>query len=318
MVPAGAFICEGERAGSAEGWASDRGGYFHGVPRFDVVRAHLQNGRSRSRTWGVVSGPGPLGKSTMRHAVKDFVKRLALRRGLLVRRLPGGRQGDPFSDQGALLSGRDVRTILDVGAWVGETALLYRRRFPSARIHCFEPVPESFARLSNLVAVDPLITVKELAVGDRIEPVELHVNRSAFTSSTLAPAPDVTSYLRANLFEEVVSHQAESTTIDRYCAEASIEHIDILKLDIQGGELAALRGASEMLSRGAISVIYTEVLVAPMYEAQPRLGDVFGLFDMYDYRLFGLYNFAYGADFRLYQMDAILLSPRFKGAPGVS
>ena len=247
-------------------------------------------------------------------SVKRFVKRFALRRGLLVRRLPGGRQGDAFSDQAALLSERDVGTILDVGAYVGETAIIYRRLFPMATVHCFEPVPESFDRLSSMLSGDPLTIVNALAIGDRTQPVELHVNRSAFTSSTMSPAPDVSAYLSQEHFEEVATHRAESTTIDRYCAERGIDHVDVLKLDIQGGERAALRGATKMLSREAISLIYTELLIAPMYEGQGSIGDILGFCEGQGYRLYGLYNFAYGADTRLYQVDAILLSPRFTHA----
>lgn len=43
----------------------------------------------------------------------------------------------PFADQVMLLGAMNVRKILDVGACFGETALLYRRLFPIAEIHCF-------------------------------------------------------------------------------------------------------------------------------------------------------------------------------------
>ncbi len=244
-------------------------------------------------------------------SAKELVKHVAMARGLLVRKLPAGRQGDAFSDQRALLTSREVRTVIDAGAYVGETARHYRHIFPTAAIHCFEPVPDSFRKLSDSLGHDTLIHLNELALGDGPPSVDLHVNRSAATSSTLQADHAVAKYLSPALFEEVMRHRANATTIDRYCAERLIDTVDILKLDIQGGELAALRGASGMLSGAQISVIYTELIIAPMYEAQASVGDVLTYCSSHGYRLYGLYNFAYGADTYLYQMDAILVSPEF-------
>jgi FkbM family methyltransferase len=240
---------------------------------------------------------------------KGTIKRLALRCGVLVRKLPAGRQADPFRDQAALLRGREVRTVFDVGAYVGETALQYRSIFPHAQIHCFEPVPDSFQKLSDKTAGDRRITLNQGAVGAAAGSLEIHVNRSPFTSSTLRPAKETATYIDPSHFEQTVTHQAKVVTVDDYCAEHGIDEIDVLKLDIQGAELAALNGASRMLSRAAIQLVYTEMLVAPMYDQQSRLGEVLNLYEGYGYWLYGLYNLAYGADTRLYQMDAIVVAP---------
>jgi len=239
-------------------------------------------------------------------SAKGLIKQLALRGGVLVRKLPQGRQGDAYADQAALLSGRKVEHILDVGAYVGEAALRYRRIFPEATIHCFEPVPASFEQLEANVGGDPLIRTNNVAVGAGTEPVVMHVNRAAMTSSTLRPASEVDQYLSADYFEEVVAHEAKSTTVDRYCAEHEVDRVDILKLDIQGGELKALQGSTEMMSRGAISLIYLELLLAPMYEGQSGVGELLSFCESKRYRVYGLYNFEYGADTRLFQVDAIL------------
>lgn len=257
----------------------------------------------------MTSTPRRLDPLLVRRA-KGWIKGLALRRGLLVRKLPQGRQGDAFFDQAALLKGRDPHIVFDVGAYLGETALTYRRLFPNATIHCFEPVPESFVKLSAALANEPRVRLNPLVISDGTQPVEMHVNRFAGTSSMLSPSRDVGAYLSSDLFEEVVTHQVRSTTLDSYCADQGVDQIDVLKLDIQGAESTALRGATGLLSRGAISLIYTELLVAPMYEGQGTIGDLLGLCERHGFRLYGLYNFEYGADTRLFQMDAILISPK--------
>ncbi len=53
-----------------------------------------------------------------------------------------------------------------------------------------------------------------------------------------------------------------------------MQHVDVLKLDVQGSELQVLKGASGMLAAGGISLIYAEVHLVEVYEGQPLLHDV--------------------------------------------
>jgi len=53
---------------------------------------------------------------------------------------------------------------------------------------------------------------------------------------------------------------------------AEIRHLDFLKIDIQGAELAVFRGAREKLARTV--AIQTEVSFVTLYENQPALGEV--------------------------------------------
>ena len=46
--------------------------------------------------------------------------------------------------------------------------------------------------------------------------------------------------------------------LDTYLAEKGIEAVALMKLDVEGYELAALRGAAEALERRAVAAIYFE------------------------------------------------------------
>jgi hypothetical protein len=63
----------------------------------------------------------------------------------------------------------------------------------------------------------------------------------------------------------------ETTPLDEVVAAGSI---DFLKMDIQGGELDALRSGSAALSRAVM--IQLEVSFVALYEGQPVFGDVDG------------------------------------------
>jgi hypothetical protein len=54
-------------------------------------------------------------------------------------------------------------------------------------------------------------------------------------------------------------------TLDSFCAAQGINRIDFLKLDVEGHEVAILRGAKDLLELGAISMIQFEFGPANIY-----------------------------------------------------
>ncbi len=100
------------------------------------------------------------------------------------------------------------------------------------------------------------------------------------------------------------------TTVDNYCCGNAISHIDFLKVDVEGHELAVMRGAAEMLKKQAIDYIQFEyggcwidsrTLFMDMYDFLTGYGYVVGkimpegidFYDRYDQRLetFQMANF---------------------------
>lgn len=78
-------------------------------------------------------------------------------------RLPRG--VDLFRDLREALPPLEVRTVLDVGANVGQSARDYLRHWPHARIHCFEPVTATFDALVRNLAGDPRVRCHRVALG---------------------------------------------------------------------------------------------------------------------------------------------------------
>ena len=81
--------------------------------------------------------------------------------------------------------------------------------------------------------------------------------------------------------------EVETTTLDSFCKSEKIKEIDFIHLDVQGGELSVLEGASEILKQSLLAV-YTEVEFTDIYVNQPLFGDLdvylrnqnFTLFDL--------------------------------------
>lgn len=239
--------------------------------------------------------------------LKMYFWRKAYQAGYSIRR----NEENAFPDQVSLLQNIEVRTIFDLGANVGDIAVEYRKLFPQSRVYAFEPLPDLLEILQRKVSGDPCVHIQPVAVSDSLGKTTFHVNAKSDTSSLLetdlSQVPD--SYHAVQRTERRI--EVPIVTLDSFCGEHSIEHIDILKLDIQGAEHAALRGASRLLSEQRIGIIYTEAFMLPFYKDQPLLGDICKLLAQFGYQIHNFYNLSFsGNSGRCTWMDVIFVSPK--------
>ena len=76
----------------------------------------------------------------------------------------------------------------------------------------------------------------------------------------------------------------------------AIDQIDVLKLDLQGSELRALRGAEGLLRRRAIRLVAAEVNFVPLYRDMPLFWNVSAYMLSLGYALNGLYDLHHRRD----------------------
>lgn len=232
----------------------------------------------------------------MGRSLRSALRRLGARRKDL----------DPYLATRALVTA-DAPVIFDVGANVGATARRYRALFPRAAIHCFEPYPPSFARLSAALSGDALVSLHPTALSSAPGRALLNVNRNAETNSLLPSDRRAERYWGEGLLETESEIEVPLQTLDGFCAERSIAGIDVLKIDVQGAEYSVLEGADALLAAARIGVIYMEVIIAPTYVGQRRLVDYLALASEKNYELFDFYN-PTRRNGRLIQSDVIFVS----------
>lgn len=213
---------------------------------------------------------------------------------------------DAFAVQKELFGSRKVHTILDVGAHMGLTAKKYAQLFPEAKIYAVEPFVPSFETLSANVQDIPAVTPLNNAVTDKNETVTLHVNKKHDTNFLLAS--NQAGISADKLVETVSTQDVEGITIDRLAKEHGLSRIDILKMDIQGGELNALKGTTNLLP--TISLIYTEVYFIQQYKEQPHFVDIYQYLRGFGFELQDLYDPYYNGK-KLVWGDAIFTGPNF-------
>lgn len=148
-----------------------------------------------------------------------------------------------------------------------------------ARLTGFEPNPDELAKLP---ASDTLRYLPH-AVGDG-GPATLHLTRHPGFVSTLVPDPAVTAHIHsfAALTEVAAREMVQTVRLDDL---ADLPRIDFLKIDIQGGELAAFRGGGRKLATALC--IQTEVAFTPIYRDQPLFADQDALLRSLGLRFFG-------------------------------
>jgi FkbM family methyltransferase len=214
-----------------------------------------------------------------------------------------------FVDQ-LRIAGGHARTIFDVGAQHGQNALRYYLDFPRARIFAFEPVPQSVARTRREIGgKTDRIEVIASAVAEVAGTLELNLNAHDGTHSRLAIGD---SRYWAGPAVAVGKSDVAATTIDTFMTERRLDDIDILAMDIQGGELPALRGAARAIEAGRIGLIVLEVCFKPLYRDLPLFWEVGDFLETRGFSLFGLYDCVYAAANRnvLCWADAIFVGPR--------
>jgi FkbM family methyltransferase len=169
----------------------------------------------------------------------------------------------------------------DVGANIGQTVLELKERLPDCCIHSFEPFPSVYSELRETCR--GLQGVTPVALGLGSEPATLLVQpRDMSVWSSLAPTDHMPSSRPA---EEV-----RVETIDRYCVQASIDRIDLLKIDTEGFELNVLRGARGMLESQRVGFVYVEVTFDQQDTQHTRFEPVLELLAAQGFRFLGLYE----------------------------
>jgi FkbM family methyltransferase len=117
----------------------------------------------------------------------------------------------------------EPQVIFDIGANVGYTARYFAERYPQARIIAVEPDASNVTLLRENTADYPNITVVAAGIWSRPSHLAL-VNVGAKTSDF--------QFREA----EAGAGTIEAVTVDDLLKLAEADHVDILKIDIEGGE----------------------------------------------------------------------------------
>jgi len=143
-----------------------------------------------------------------------------------------------------------IGTIVDSGANIGQTVLYFASLLPAARIIAYEPGSAARAWLAEGVETNGLSQVTIEALGLGAAPGEMFL-------TAVGPSDRHGAWNRIDAAEgEPVQVAMLDTELERY----QIASLDLWKLDMEGYEIHAVRGAARALAAGRIHAIYAETI----------------------------------------------------------
>ena len=207
----------------------------------------------------------------------------------------------------AILRELDVNCVLDVGANVGQFGRTLRHGGFRGRIASFEPLPEFATKLRRRAAKDHDWHVHEYALGDEETTAEINATPGASLSSLL-PASEFgkewSSKLERSVKEEITVRRLDAVLDE--VLDGIAEPRVYLKLDTQGYDLLAFRGAGDRLPE--ILAMQSEVSCLPIYEGMPQLEEQLGEYRACGFDIAGLYPVSmHRPTLRVLEFDAVMV-----------
>lgn len=215
--------------------------------------------------------------------LRQFIRSLFGLAGLDVRRksaTPG--VPDVYARRGQTLVRfmlqRGVNVLVDVGANEGQYAAGMRALGFKGQMISFEPLDAAFPALRNRCANDGDWRCDQLAIGDSNAEAVIKVAGN-LESSSILPMMDV--HVDAHPPSKYVAEQKVNVTrLDSILPgilKGGEKDRLMLKLDVQGYELKALRGADGIFDQ--VELVDIEVSLLPLYEGQPSLVELIDFFE---------------------------------------
>lgn len=194
----------------------------------------------------------------------------------------------------------------------GHTTREYLDAFPRAKVYGFEPEQGNFARGQALLSgYSGRVRLVNAALSDRSGKEVLNVNTHDGTHSFFEIGE---SEYWDGPAKTTARIEVQSYALDDFCLQNGISHIDILKMDIQGGELKALQGGCGLLKELKIGLVALEVEFHQLYKGQPLFHDVASFLHSLGYRFHKLYDLHY-VNGALSWADAIFLPAQRRAPP---
>lgn len=202
-------------------------------------------------------------------------------------------------DHAIVLSHLSPRTVVDVGANVGQFSLMAAELHPEARIFAFEPIPRAADRFEAVFEGNPRVTVARCAIGETQRSDTLHLS-GRDDSSSLLPISELQTTMHPET-AEVGRIEVEVKPLDRVLQPKDLAKPALLKIDVQGAELEVLKGCASLLS--SFDHIYAELSFVEFYSGQPLCDEVIAYLAQHGFALAGVYNLATDKDGVTVQAD---------------
>lgn len=132
--------------------------------------------------------------------------------------------------------------FIDAGANIGYFSLLAAKQATQGRVIAIEPVSATYKALKENIALNKFTNIEalNLAVGDKEEIRTIYLSDTANTGMASFQQP----YNYAGETETV-----NTVTIDNLVEKLQLPKVDMVKIDVEGNELAVLKGMTQTIEK---------------------------------------------------------------------
>ena len=186
--------------------------------------------------------------------------------------------------------GFDPKVIFDVGAYVGKWAKEVHSLYPMSKILLVEPnINLVDAINSNIDSFSNQVVLAHFAAGSKEDTLTLNIWKNPKHNN------EVVAFAASSLLTHVQGPATQRLQVDVKTIDWMAKHYnlvpDLLKLDLQGYELEALKGAKECLGRAEMCIIEFGCLDA--YQGRTTPQDIMNVMYQYDYVLYDIVDLIY-------------------------
>jgi len=189
--------------------------------------------------------------------------------------------------------------VFDIGAHQGAWSREVLSIAELEKLYAFEPIPQIFTELQNNLSSYLNLFLINCAISSRngTRTFYWYAGDSSISEmSNLYQRKEV----EENLNIHIIPIEVQTQTLDSFCDENAITHIDFLKIDTEGAELEVLQGASRLLKENRICYLQFEY-GGTYSDAGITLKEVCKLLTKFSYRVFriipdGLVHISYWRD----------------------
>jgi len=174
---------------------------------------------------------------------------------------------------------RQNLTILDVGAHKGQTSAYFNKIFPDSILHAFEPSPILFKTLTQNLQNFQNISCHNIALGK--------ADTDGFLSM---PSSDLCGQVSLAESTHLKTTKISICSLDSFSTKHKIKEVDILKIDVEGQEIAVLEGAQKLITENSIKVIFLECDFNPDDSQHSFFLDVFHFLTNKNFSFYGLFD----------------------------
>jgi len=166
--------------------------------------------------------------------------------------------------------------VLDIGANIGfYTEVLSKLAGPKGCVHAFEPEATNFKYLLHNCEQFKNVKLINKAVSNKTGPIKIYLSKMLNVDHRTYPVDDAAEVM-----------EIDATSIDDYLKMNNISQIDFIKMDIQGFEMAALKGMEKTLKNNPEVKIITELWP---YGLKKAGSSVFEIVDFANSEKFNIY-----------------------------